>query len=170
MDRIRAVLAFDREYARHVTTNAIVISTLPQMPLTCTTGPRQPGVCLPDMVISCLIHHVDEVEERCTFSGWWCPLRGVSRGPSWVRTASRSSRWSVPRLPDRHRTVTEHVKAYAHDLKDYWVFLAPGPGLAGGAAGGPGRFVAWLALPPAGGRRRGGGAAVGRAAGGVRRV
>ena len=29
------------------------------------------------------------------------------------------------------------VKAYAHDLKDWFAFLgAPGPGLAGGAAGG----------------------------------
>ena len=31
------------------------------------------------------------------------------------------------------------VKAYAHDLKDFWEFLGePGPGLAGGAAGGRG--------------------------------
>ena len=58
------------------------------------------------------------------------------------------------------------VKAYAHDLKDYWGFhRLPGPGLAGGPAGGR-RGVHRVAAAPAGGPFRGGrGAAVGGGAG-----
>ena len=53
-----------------------------------------PGVCLMDMVISRFIQYVDEVEERCRFSGWRYPARGWSRGLSWVMMVSRSGRWS----------------------------------------------------------------------------
>ena len=50
------------------------------------------------------------------------------------------------------------VKAYAHDLKDFWVFIA-GRGLDWRAVRleDLGEFVAWLALPPGG---RDGGVAV----------
>lgn len=50
------------------------------------------------------------------------------------------------------------VKAYAHDLKDFWVFIA-GRGLDWRAVqlDDLGEFVAWLALPPGG---RDGGVAV----------
>ena len=58
------------------------------------------------------------------------------------------------------------VKAYAHDLKDYWEFL----GLRGldwreVRLEDVGEFVAWLQLPPPGAVRGGSGAAVGGGAG-----
>ena len=54
------------------------------------------------------------------------------------------------------------VKAYAHDLKDWFVFLA-GRGLDWREVrlDDVGEFVAWLRLPPAGRGGRGGGVAVG---------
>ena len=53
------------------------------------------------------------------------------------------------------------VKAYAHDLKDYWaVPRLPGPGLARGPAGGHRRVRRLAAASPGGPVGRGRGAAV----------
>ena len=53
------------------------------------------------------------------------------------------------------------VKAYSHDLKDYWGFLGfRGLDWREARLEDVGEFVAWLQLPPAGPVRRGRGAAV----------
>ena len=86
------------------------------------------------------------------FSGWCCPLRGLSRGRC-------SGADDVPVAPverylayltDIERSPNT-VKAYAHDLKDWFVFLA-GRGLDWREVRleDVGEFVAWLRLPPAG--------------------
>jgi integrase/recombinase XerD len=57
----------------------------------------------------------------------------------------------VAGLPDRHRALPNTVKAYAHDLKDWFTFLK----LRGGLDWREvrledlGEFIAWLRLPPA---------------------
>ena len=56
------------------------------------------------------------------------------------------------------------VKAYAHDLKDWFVFLdSRGLDWREVRLEDLGEFVAWLRLPPAGRDGRGGGVALGRA-------
>ena len=58
------------------------------------------------------------------------------------------------------------VRAYAHDLKDYWDFIGlPWPGLAGGPAGRCRGVRRLAAASPGGPCGRGGGAAVGGGAG-----
>ena len=58
------------------------------------------------------------------------------------------------------------VKAYAHDLKDFWECLAcRGLDWREARLEDVGEFVAWLQLPPAGRSGRSGGAAVSGAAG-----
>ena len=58
------------------------------------------------------------------------------------------------------------VKAYAHDLKDYWYFIGfRSPGLARGPAGGRRRVRGLAAASPGGPGGRGRGAAVGDGSG-----
>ena len=86
------------------------------------------------------------------FSGCCCPPRRLSRGLCWEPTISRSA--AIERylayLTDIERSPNT-VKAYAHDLKDYFTFL-DGCGLDWREVRleDIGEFVAWLRLPPAG--------------------
>ena len=66
------------------------------------------------------------------------------------RRAGRADR-AVPGLPDRYRAVPEHGQGYAHDLKDWFVFLGRrGLDWREVRLEDLGEFVAWLRLPPAG--------------------
>jgi integrase/recombinase XerD len=110
------------------------------------------GCRLVDMLISCLVQHVDEVEESMQVQRVAMP---GSRLESWTVLGDDDvsvepvERWlayltHIDRSPNT-------VKAYAHDLKDFLVFLA-GRELDWREVRleDLGEFVAWLALPPAG--------------------
>ncbi len=104
------------------------------------------------MLISGLVQHVDEVEESMQVQRVAMP---GSRLESWTVLGDDDvpvepvERWlayltHIDRSPNT-------VKAYAHDLKDFLVFLA-GRGVDWREVRleDLGEFVAWLALPPAG--------------------
>jgi Phage integrase, N-terminal SAM-like domain len=76
-----------------------------------------------DMVISSSVQQVDNVEEQCTFNGWAMP---TSRVESWTvlghdYTPIEPIERYLAYLTDIERSPNT-VKAYAHDLKDYWTF------------------------------------------------
>jgi integrase/recombinase XerD len=86
----------------------------------------------------------------CTFNGCWCPDRGLSRGT--VLGGDGSPIGPVERflayLSDIERSPNT-VKAYAHDLKDYWSFLhSRDLDWREVRLEDVGEFVAWLRLPP----------------------
>ena len=89
----------------------------------------------------------------------------LSRGRCWATTTRRSVPMEryLAYLTDIERSPNT-VKAYAHDLKDFWEFL-DGRGLDWRevAAGGPRRVRRLAAAAAAGPGGRGGGAALGRA-------
>src|SRR5208283_813972 len=105
-----------------------------------------------DMVICRFIQYVGEVEEPCECGVSRCPGPGSSRGLSWAMTTSPvgpAEGWlayltNIERSPNT-------VKAYAHDLKDFLVFLARrDTDWREVRLEDLGEYVAWLALPPAG--------------------
>jgi hypothetical protein len=107
---------------------------------------------LVDMVISSSVQHVDDVEEQMHVQRVAIP---ASRVESWTVLGDDDvpidpiERY-LAYLTDIERSPNT-VKAYAHDLKDYWVFLTHrGPDWREVRLEDIGEYVAWLRLPPAG--------------------
>ena len=117
--------------------------------ITCMTWVEGSPVVVVDVVISC--RPLRKREVRCACSGCSCRARRRSRGrcSATTRSPEPAERFlgylaSIEKSPNT-------VKAYAHDLKDWFTYLA-GDDLDWQAvsiedvAG----FVAWLRLPPQG--------------------
>jgi integrase/recombinase XerD len=108
-----------------------------------------------DVVISSLVHHVDQVEEAMHVQRVAMPASGEE---SWVLLGDDGSPVEpveryLAYLTDIERSPNT-VKAYAHDLKDYWEFLA-GRDLDWREVRleDIGEYMAWLRRPPGGGAR-----------------
>jgi integrase/recombinase XerD len=111
------------------------------------------------MVISSTVQHVNDVEETVHVQPVVLPGSGVE---SWTVVGDDDAPVEpieryLAYLSDIDRSPNT-VKAYAHDLKDYWVFLTlHGLDWREVRLEDVGEYVAWLRLPPAG---RGGAVAV----------
>jgi integrase/recombinase XerD len=107
-----------------------------------------------DVVISSLVHHVDQVEEAMHVQR---VAMGASGEESWTLLGDDGSPVEpieryLAYLTDIERSPNT-VKAYAHDLKDYWEFLETrGLEWREVRLEDIGEYVAWLRLPAAGRR------------------
>jgi putative transposase len=95
-----ARLGIDGRLAKTLTTsNPIVISSPSRAVLHVRHGPVRACGLRDGRGYLPLVHRVDHVEERCTFSGWRCLRCGPSRGRCWGMATPRSNRssgtWSI---------------------------------------------------------------------------
>jgi integrase/recombinase XerD len=122
------------------------------MSLMFATRSRQPEICLPDVVIS--RSSITWITSGGTMHVQWVAMPALRTGSWTVLGAGDVPVEPVERflayLTDIERSPNT-VKAYAHDLKDYWMFLAHrGLDWREVRLEDIGEFVAWLRLPPAG--------------------
>ncbi|HZM75416.1 MAG TPA: site-specific integrase, partial [Candidatus Limnocylindrales bacterium] len=101
--------------------------------------------------VSCIVQYVGDVEEHVHVQRVLSPVYGVE---SWTVLGDDGSPIGpverfLAYLSDIERSLNT-VKAYAHDLKDYWSYLAfRGLDWREVRLEDVGEFVAWLQLPPA---------------------